>query len=127
MSRNERVPTIGSPGEPDLTPAPGWRPDTLEEGDSAIKVASAPLRAAGLEITETDEGVVVYEQSRGRVHALNSSAAVILELCDGTRDTIGIAVELADLFGLPEPPVSLVEDCVATLDREGLVVHPPGS
>ncbi len=99
----------------------------MENVDSTTTVPALPLRAADLEITETDEGVVVYEQIRGRVHALNSSAAVILELCDGKRDTLGIAVELADLFGLPEPPVSLVEDCITALDREGLVVQPPGS
>ncbi len=78
-------------------------------------------RSAELEITETEEGVVVYQPSRGRVHALNASAAVILELCDGTRNAVSVAVEIAELFGLAELPVALTEECIDGMARDGLV------
>lgn len=93
----------------------------LEKGTISTTVPSLPFRGADLEITETDEGIVVYESCRERVHSLNPSAAVILELCDGTRDASSIAAELAELFGLPESPVALTEACIESLAREGLI------
>lgn len=93
----------------------------MEKGTSPTTVPSLPVRSADLEITETDEGVVVYESRRERVHSLNPSAAVILELCDGTRDASSIAAELAELFGLSEPPVALTEECIESFAREGLI------
>ena len=79
------------------------------------------LRNAELETTETEDGVVVYQPSRGRVHSLNAAAAAILELCDGTRNSSAIASELADVFDLAEVPVSLTRGCIDAMAREGLV------
>lgn len=80
-----------------------------------------PEAAEDLEVVETDDGLVIYQGSRDRVHHLNNTAAVVLELCDGQREVAAIAEELAALFALDHPPQEEVEACVHALVREGLV------
>ena len=45
-----------------------------------------PIRADSLEINEAEDGLVVYDPAEDMVHHLNPSAALIFDLCDGTRD-----------------------------------------
>jgi PqqD family protein of HPr-rel-A system len=74
-----------------------------------------------LELSEAEDGLVVYDESIDRVHHLNPTAAVILQLCDGTRDAQSIAEFLAQGYGLDEAPL---EQTVATLEKlsqEGLI------
>lgn len=81
-----------------------------------------PLAASGLEIHETDDGVVIYQESSDRVHHLNQTAAVILHLCDGSRAPDEIAAALGELFGLSDPPHGETLACLERLGGEGLVV-----
>lgn len=78
-----------------------------------------PRRAEALEINEAEDGLVVYDPARDMVHHLNPSAAMIFDLCDGTRDIEAIANVLAEAYQLAEPPR---QDTVAGLrdlaDRE---------
>ncbi len=80
-----------------------------------------PALADGLELVETDDGIVVYQDERERVHHLNQTAAVILQWCDGTRSVEEIAGLVADLFALDHPPVDDTRACVERLRTEGLV------
>jgi Coenzyme PQQ synthesis protein D (PqqD) len=80
-----------------------------------------PKLASGLEIHEADEGLIVFQEHTDRVHHLNKTAAVILELCDGTRSDKEIAEAVGEIFGLDEPPEPETMDCIATLLREQLV------
>lgn len=73
-----------------------------------------PRRAEGLEITETEDGLVVYDPAHDMVHHLNQSAAVIFDLCDGSRDLRAIALVLAEAYELSSPPL---EDARAGLDE----------
>lgn len=82
---------------------------------------AAPKAAGDLEIHETEDGLIVYQESTSRVHHLNQTAAVILELCDGVRDVAEISRTLAELFGLAESPVAETSACIGELVREGLV------
>jgi Coenzyme PQQ synthesis protein D (PqqD) len=83
---------------------------------------SGPLKTAdGLEIHETDDGLIVYQQSSDRVHHLNQTAAVILYLCDGTRSADEIADAVAEVFDLPGPPTVETNECIGRLAREGLI------
>jgi hypothetical protein len=63
-----------------------------------------PRKAAGLEVNEADDGLVVYDPVHDMVHHLNPTAATIFDLCDGTRDADAITVILAEVFGLNAPP-----------------------
>lgn len=80
-----------------------------------------PKAAEGLEVHETEGGLIIYQLSRDRVHHLNQTAAVIMSLCDGTRAPGEIAATVAELFGLTEPPTAETAECIEQLEREGLV------
>jgi len=79
-----------------------------------------PKKSDGLETDEVEDGFVVYQPDRARVHYLNPTANLILELCDGDLTAAQIADLIAQAFELAEPPVQEVEEALATLQAEGL-------
>jgi hypothetical protein len=96
------------------------RPSTIEPD---LRWRQAP----GLEMNEADEGVIVYQRDRDRVHFLNPTAALLLESCgDGLAES-ELAALVAAAFDLPEAPVEDVARCVKSLLDEGLLVtcEPP--
>jgi Coenzyme PQQ synthesis protein D (PqqD) len=80
-----------------------------------------PVTVSGLDVQEAEDGLVVYDTATDAVHHLNRTAGVIFGLCDGTRDTVAIAAELAVLFDLAEPPLAETEACLSDLAGRGLV------
>jgi hypothetical protein len=82
-----------------------------------------PQRAAGIEIVESDGGLLVRQAERQRHHPLNNTASIICELCDGQRTLVQIAEALAEAFELkaprwPRPPRAsrnsvIPESCVS--------------
>ena len=81
-----------------------------------------PQAVEGLEISIVEDGCVVHDSRRDKIHYLNETGAVILELCNGRV----AATELPELirlaYALPEAPVADVENCLAALRREGLLL-----
>lgn len=86
-----------------------------------MNASDRPRRADGLEVNEVADGFVVYQPSRDRVHYLNHTAALVLELCTGenARADIDRAVQAA--YDLPEPPVAELDACFTQLVEEELV------
>ena len=84
-----------------------------------------PRRAAGIEVAELPEGLIVRQAEPLRVHQLNNTASVILTLCDGERTVAEIAGVLASAFGLAAPPVAEVTACVAELRLTGVLADTP--
>lgn len=80
-----------------------------------------PSRVEGIDVVEVADGFVVYHPDRDRVHFFNHTAAVVLELCDGTRSDEQIVDVVARAWELPEPPDDEVTQCLAQLRQEGLV------
>jgi hypothetical protein len=78
-----------------------------------------PRRLESLELNEAEDGLVVYDPAGDMVHHLNPSAAVIFDLCDGTRDTDSIARVLGEAYDLHTPPL---EEAIAGL-RELADLH----
>jgi hypothetical protein len=76
----------------------------------------------GLEITPSSDGYIVYQQDKDRVHYLNQTAAIVLELCNGRNSTMDIPELIRDAFDLSSPPVLEVKGCLEGLQREGLIV-----
>ena len=66
--------------------------------------------------------VVVYDTVTNRLHYLNPTAALILELCDGNRSTEELARLVQEAYGLQEAPVDEVVNGLATLRKSGIVV-----
>jgi hypothetical protein len=82
-------------------------------------------RALGeLELLEVDQGLRVRRHDSTREHQLNNTAAVVLELSDGSRSIVEVAHTVAELFGLPDDPLAEVSECVERLRRVGLVAGP---
>jgi hypothetical protein len=81
-----------------------------------------PKIAEGLDVSETEDGLVVYQESTDRVHHLNPTAAVVFELCDGTRSADAIARVVAETFSLGDVPELETKACLEGLAREQLIV-----
>lgn len=75
-----------------------------------------------LEINQVPDGYVIYQSERDRVHFLNSTAAAILELCDGQHSLLEIAGILQVAYELPAAPEDDLKTSVESLVAEGLVV-----
>jgi len=80
-----------------------------------------PKQIVGLDIDQTDEGYIIYEPDNDRVHYLNPTAALILELCNGTNSVTGIAELLQHAYKLPELPMQTVQDVLTQMKDEGLL------
>ena len=80
-----------------------------------------PVRAAGIEIEEAGDGFIVYDPARDRVHYLNHTAALVLELATGKLDVQEIAVWIARAYSLEAAPTADVVRLVGELSGEGLL------
>lgn len=86
--------------------------------------ADRPRRAAGIEVAEFSDGLMV-RQPAGRLHQLNNTASIVFELCDGRRTVAEIAGTLAGAFALSDPPLGETLACVADLRRAGVLAEVP--
>jgi hypothetical protein len=80
-----------------------------------------PKLVAGVEINKVADGYIVYQPSRDRVHYLNHTATIVLELCNGKNSPSEIAVLLQSAYDLSQAPQAEVDVCLQQLASEGLV------
>ena len=80
------------------------------------------MQAPELDVTEVDDGLVVFEPNSRRVHHLNVTATLVFELCTGANDAVAIAKVVQAAFGLPEAPSAEVEGVLASLQAESVLV-----
>ena len=80
-----------------------------------------PVRSDTIEINPVDDGYVVYDPDGDRVHYLNHTAAVILELCTGANSLADIAAGVRAAYGLTESLEMQVSECVGKLRAERIV------
>ncbi|MDR3466124.1 MAG: PqqD family protein [Xanthobacteraceae bacterium] len=80
-----------------------------------------PIRADGLEINIMHDGVVIYQRDRNKIHYLNHTAGLVLELCDGTHEASDLAAIVGETYGLPEPPHDDVASCLQELAAKELL------
>jgi Coenzyme PQQ synthesis protein D (PqqD) len=84
-------------------------------------VADRPARAGGLDISQVDDGYVVYDPATDLVHHLNQTAAMVLELCTGQDSVAEISAFLAGVFPAAEAVPDAVLSCVAQLRDLGVL------
>jgi hypothetical protein len=84
-------------------------------------MSDLPKVVAGLEINKVADGYIVYQPERDRVHYLNHTATIVLELCDGRNSVAEIAGLLRSAYGLSDTPDAEVSACLQQLTSEGLV------
>lgn len=77
-----------------------------------------PKKAEGLDLHEVKDGFIIYAVGNDRVHHLNPTAALIFELCDGTRDADQVAAAVAQAYDLDAPPVGEVRESIRSLLEE---------
>ena len=64
-----------------------------------------PRRRQSLEVNEAEDGLVIYDPASDMVHHLNPSAALIFDLCNGSRDPESIARVVGEVFDIQPPPL----------------------
>ena len=79
-----------------------------------------PKQADGLKVTPVEDGFMIYQPSRDRVHYLNHTALVILELCTGENSPEEIAQVLQRTFGVRKRLKATVEEILTRAKNEGL-------
>ena len=77
----------------------------IPRAPTQIMIDRNPRRLESLEVNEAEDGLVIYDPDRDMVHHLNPSAALIFDLCDGTRDPESIARLLGEAYQLDSPPL----------------------
>ena len=80
-----------------------------------------PRIADHIEINQVEDGYVIYQADRDRVHYLNKSAVVVLESCTGKNSREDIERILQQAFDLSEVPEKEVAECLESLYQEGLI------
>jgi len=93
----------------------------VERRETMVEHARHPATVEALDISEAEDGLVVYNDATDTVHHLNRTAAVVFGLCDGTRDADAIAAEVGTLFALDEPPLEEIVTCLDELSQSGLI------
>jgi hypothetical protein len=75
----------------------------------------------GIDRQEVVDGYIIYDKAKDRVHFLNPTAAIVLELCTGVLTPIEIASVVQRMFSLPDPPGDPVRECLSSLLSERLI------
>ena len=84
-------------------------------------MAQHPRRVDGLEINPVEDGFMIYQPEKDRVHYLNHTAVLILELSNGRNTPARVATLLQHAYGLPETPEEEVTETLAKMTEEGLI------
>lgn len=79
-----------------------------------------PKRVSGLDVTPVEDGFLIYQASRDRVHHLNHTALLVLELCDGKSSAESIAEALTQAYGWRGDVLGSVRDVLERARAEGL-------
>lgn len=80
-----------------------------------------PKIADGIDINEVEDGYVIYQKERDKVHYLNKTAVLVLESCTGKNTVADIGEIVKNAYQLSEVPEKEVADCLDTLFQEGLI------
>ena len=81
----------------------------------------APKQIEGFEVNQLADGYIIYEANHDRVHYLNHTAVLVLEMCNGRVMAGEIPALLKVAYDLAEPPTAEVAECLAKLRDEGLI------
>jgi hypothetical protein len=85
----------------------------------------SPKRAEGLLIARSEGELLVYKELANEAHALNLTAAIVFDLCDGATSPAVMASEVALRTGLPVDE-KIIDLALADLVEAGLVVLEEG-
>ena len=96
-------------------------PNTETGAGPGVDWAGRPSQVPGIEINKVADGYIVYDPERDRVHYLNHTAVLVLELCTGDVPAGEIPELLRAAYDLSMPPTDEVAQCLTRFYEEGLV------
>ena len=105
----------------------GKRASRRSRSGNGFRSNGFPRKLSDLQVLTSDDGVVVFQPKRDRVHDLNQTAFLVLELADGTNSPQAIAARLRDVYGLRAAPEKDVATVLEQLQREKLIHTPRDS
>jgi hypothetical protein len=80
-----------------------------------------PKRVDGLDISPAEDGFIIYQPELDRVHFMNATAVLILELCNGQNSEQQIVDLIREGCGLEEDPEQTVKQTLEKMKTEGLL------
>ena len=80
-----------------------------------------PKSVDGLDISPAEDGYIIYQPELDRVHFMNATAVLILELCNGKNSEAEIVDLIKEGCGLEENPADAVRQTLAKMRAEGLL------
>lgn len=80
-----------------------------------------PKQADKIDISQVEDGYVIYQADEDRVHYLNQTAVLVLEICTGTNTVEAIVQIVQDAFQLADSPEQDVRACLETMVKERLI------
>jgi len=80
-----------------------------------------PKLVEDADISQVEDGYVIYKADEDRVHYLNQTAVLVLESCTGSNTVENIITVVQEVFQLSDPPEQDVKNCLETMVKEGLV------
>ena len=80
-----------------------------------------PKLIDNIEINMVEDGYIIYQSEKERVHYLNNSAVLLLECCTGKNPVEKIESIVQEAFDLPKIPKKEINECLNTLSKEGLI------
>src|SRR5579871_547000 len=87
---------------PPETPASDAGAGDVQQWLALVRAGTVrPARRADVTETDLDDELILYDPRSGATHALNLSAALVWELCDGSATLEEVAGELAAGFSIP--------------------------
>jgi len=86
-----------------------------------FSLRSQPLRVSALDVRPIKSGAIVFQQAPARMHTLNESAAVVLDLCSGEHSVAAIIERVQEIYRLSAPPTIEIEACLDQLRRKDLL------
>jgi hypothetical protein len=92
-------------------------------GGAGLVGGGVLARSDGIEISPVEDGYVVFDPGQDRVHHLNPTAALVLELCTGGNTAADIGAALRAVFQPGEPIEGQIGSCIDQLLSEGLIHH----
>ena len=90
-------------------------------------LTARPKKVDGIRLHEVEDGYIFSDAGGERVHHLNSTAVLVIELCTGTNSVTDIVDLVKETYRLPERPEREVLDILAQMTDAGLVALLDGS
>jgi hypothetical protein len=80
-----------------------------------------PKLVEDVEVNEVADGYIVYQPERDRVHYLNHTAVLVLELCTGDVGVGEMPTLIQEAYEMGDTPTAAVKECLDKLFDEGII------